>query len=375
MAVDLLSIALVIAAVVWGYRQGLSAGALALAGFAVGAIVGSRVAPLMLDGGHEDTFAPAVSLPAALLLGAALAALLERFGFHLRVRIRRRSVADVVSGVVLAACVGVVAVWVLGAAAAQVESLKDPVRESSIIEELNAALPPPGPLLSPEEPPTDPLPALAGPEPNVGPADPAVRDDRQVRAAARSVVKIFVSSCDHLGTGTGWVARDGIVVTNAHVVRATGNDAVQVKVRGRGPAHDAQTIYYDRLNDVAVLRVSGISGVPALRLAPRGRPGSYVAALGFPESGPFRVTPGRLGPTTRIVEKDQTVTVFRAAGTAPGSSGSPVVDRNGRVVTTLFAGRAGSEGRFLYGVPVRFTRRGLRRAGPATADTGNCAEQ
>ncbi|MDQ4130064.1 MAG: CvpA family protein [Actinomycetota bacterium] len=374
--VDVLSIALVVAAVVWGYRQGLSPGAFALAGFAVGAILGSRVAPLLLDGGHQDPFAPAISLPAALLFGAILAALLERFGFQLRVRIRRRSVPDVASGVVLAACVGVVAVWVLGAAAAQLDGLKDPVRESSIIEELNAALPPPGPLLNPEKPPTDPLPVLAGPEPNLGPADPSIRYDRQVRSAARSVVKIFVSRCGGMGAGSGWVARDGIVVTNAHIVRASESGGVQVKVRGSGPSHDAETIYYDRLNDVAVLRVTGISGVPALPIVdlPRPKAGSYVAALGFPRAGPFRITPGRLGPTTRIVEQDQTVTVFRAAGTAPGSSGSPVVDRRGRVVTTLFAGRTGPAGRFRYGVPIRVTRRALRRAGPP-ADTGNCAEQ
>ena len=373
MIVDLLSIAVILGAAYWGYRQGLSPGALSVAGFAIGAIVGSRLAPLLLDGGHEDPFAPAISLPAALLLGGVFAALLERLGFHLRVRIRRRTVLDVASGVVLAVCVGVVAVWVLGTAAAQVDSLKEPMRDSAVIEELNAALPPPGPLLNPKEKREDPLPALAGPRPNVGPADPSIRFDRDVRRAARSVVKVFVSSCGRLGSGTGWIAGDGVVVTNAHVVRATGPGAVDVKLRGRGRSHDAQVTYYDPLNDIAVLRVTGLSGVPALRLAGQANPGTYVAALGFPESGPFRITPGRLGPTTRVVERDQTITLLRSAGTAPGSSGSAVIDRNGRVVTTLFALRAGSQGRFLYGVPTTFTRRALRRAGPA-ADTGNCVE-
>ena len=366
--VDLIIVALVVAGAVWGYRQGLSAGAFALAGFAVGAILGSRVAPLILDGGLEDPFAPAVSLPAALLLGALFAAALERVGFQIRLRVRRRSVVDVVSGALIAACVGVVAVWVVGTAAAQVDGLKDTVRDSEIIEELNAAVPPPGPLLRPEERRVDPLPTLAGPEPNVGPADPSIRRDRQVRRATRSVAKVLVSACGRKASGSGWVGGDGIVVTNAHVVEGE-DPVVEVKVRGTGESHDADTIYYDELNDVAILRVPGVSGVPRLRVDPTLPRGTYVAALGFPGGGPFRYTAGRMGNNARVPEEDRIVTVMRAAGARPGSSGSPVVDRRGRVVTMLFAIRLA--GQAAYGVPARFIQRALRRAhGPV--DSGTC---
>jgi len=364
-------VAIVIAGAVWGYWQGLSTGAFAVAGFAVGAVLGSRVAPLVLDGGLRDPFAPVISLPAALLFGALLAAAAERLGFRLRLKIRRRSPADVLGGALLAACVGFVAVWVLGAAAAQVDGLKGTVRDSAIIEKINAKLPPPGPLLNPAKPRVDPLPKLAGPEPNVGPADPTIRRDPQVRRVARSVVKILISACGQRGVATGWVAGDGVVVTNAHVVKGSKHDEIKVKVQGNGPERTADTVWFDELNDIAVLRTDGLGGVPKLRLHQRLNPGTYVAAAGFPGGGPFRFTPGRMGNDARQVEADRTISVMRVQGAGPGSSGSPVVDRRGRVVTMVWGGRPG--GRAAYGVPLRFIRRGLRRAGPPV-DTSGCAE-
>lgn len=369
MLLDLIIVASLLASALWGYRQGLSPTALAVAGFAAGAVVGSRIAPLMLDGGFEDPFAPAVSLPAALILGGALGAAFERLGFQLRLRVPRRSPADVAGGALLAVCVGVVAVWAVGTAAAQLEDLKDPLRDSRIIEEVNATLPPPGPLLNPDEPREDPLPTLAGPDPNVGPADPSIRRDPQVRAAGRSVVKLLVNACDEEGAGTGWVAGDGLVVTNAHVVKGSKDDEVKVQIGGKGDSHDADTVYFDELNDIAVLRSAGVEGLPRLRLHPRPVAGAYVAAMGYPEGGPFRITPGRMGATVRRPEEDRSITVMRSPGTRPGSSGAPVVDRRGRVVTTHWGARG--DRRVHYGVPVRFIRRALRGA-RAPVDTGSC---
>ena len=213
---------------------------------------------------------------------------------------------------------------------------------------------------------------LAGPDPNVGPADPTIRRDPQVRAAASSVVKVLTSSCDEHGVATGWVAGEGgIVVTNAHIVKGSKDDEIKVKVRGQGAAHAADTIWFDELNDIAVLRATGIAGVPRLRTVDRLNLGTYVAALGFPGGGPLWFTPGRMGNDARRVEADRTISVMRVAGAGPGSSGGPVVDRHGRVVTTVYGPGAGSG--VVYGVPLRFIRRGLRRAG-TPVDTSRCAE-
>src|SRR4051812_37066047 len=72
---------------VWGFGQGLIAGGLALAGFALGAFLGSRLGPVLLSGGSQSPYAPLVALIAALGLGAVFASVLEVAGFHLSRRL------------------------------------------------------------------------------------------------------------------------------------------------------------------------------------------------------------------------------------------------------------------------------------------------
>lgn len=373
--VDLIVVGVLLAAAALGFRQGLNAAALALIGFGVGAIIGSRLAPLALESGYEDTFAPAVALPAGLLLGAIFAAAFERLGFRLRRHVRLRGKVNAVGGALLAACLGLVGVWILAALAARSSEVRPDVRDSAIIERLNAVLPPPGPLLRPEKRRRlDPLPQMTGPAPNIGPADPRIKNARRIRAAAPSVVKIRKSGCAGGGTGSGWIARDGIVVTNAHVVQDAQHVAVQP--RGKGEHHAGDVIWFDPKNDIAVVRVPGVSGVPALRLGAEPKAGTYAAALGFPGGGPYTVKPGRTGEPTRHpgLEVDGKpirvkITPFRAIGAGPGSSGGPIVDRRGHVRTMVFAGRTGTS--VGYGVPTTGIRRALRRAGPSV-DHGEC---
>ena len=57
-------------------------------------------------------------------------------------------------------------------------------------------------------------------------------------------------------------------------------------------------------NDV-VLRVPGLEGRPlGLQAARSGIP---VAILGYPEKGPFTVTPARIGQTTNVITDAPTV--------------------------------------------------------------------
>lgn len=364
----------------WGYLQGLIVGALSLVGFAAGALAGSRLGPLVLEEGSRSPYAPLFALTGALLIGGLLASTLEVLGFHLRHRLGDRLGAlDGIGGSVLVGCLGLALAWVVGAVALQTpgaRELREPIQRSAILKELNGVLPPSGPLLKALAR-FDPFPTITGPAPGVRAPDSAIARDPQVRGAARSVVKVLGTACGLGVQGTGWVAGDGIVVTNAHVV--AGQDDTTVQVQGEGPRHDADAIWFDAKNDLAILTALGVRGVPALPLNAGASPGLSAAVLGFPENGPYDVQPGRLGRTSTVISQDaygrgpvrRRITALRGL-VRSGNSGGPMVDGRGRVVTTIFAAASGSGSGSGFGVPDSVVQDALRRA-RTRVDTGPCS--
>ena len=376
--VDWIIVAFTIVMAVWGYGQGLIAGALSLAGFAAGAFLGSRLGPLLLSGGSESPYAPLIALVAALFVGGVFASGFEVLGFHLRRRLGERlGVLDGLGGSALVACLGLFLVWIAGAAALHTpgaRDLRDEIQRSAILKQLNATLPPSGPLLQALAR-FDPLPSIRGPSADVPPPDSRIARDRDVRRAGRSVVRVLGTACGLGVQGSGWVARDGIVVTNAHVV--AGQDDTSVQPGGEGDSYDAEAIWFDSRNDLAILRVPELPATPALRTNPGARVGAEAAVLGYPENGPYDVRPARLGETANVLSQDaygrgpveRAITTVRGL-VRPGNSGGPAVDAAGRVVTTIFAASTGRR-RTGYGVPDSVVRDALGRArGPV--DTGPC---
>jgi hypothetical protein len=378
-ALDWIIVAFTVLMAVWGYAQGLIVGALSLAGFAAGAFLGSRLGPLLLEEGSESPYAPLFALLGALFLGGILASGLEVLGFHLRHRLGERlGVLDGAAGAVLVACVGLGLVWIAGAVALQTpgaRELREPIQRSAILRELNERLPPSGPILQALAR-FDPFPEIEGPRPNVAPPDSRIARDPQVRRAGRSVVRVLGTACGLGVQGSGWVARDGVVVTNAHVV--AGQDDTTVQLQGEGDRLDAEAIWFDARNDLALLRVPGAAGTPRLALRGGAPEGTSAAILGFPEDGPYDVQPGRLGDTQTVVTQDaygrgpvrRAITSLRGL-VRSGNSGGPMVDGAGRVVTTIFAATVSGGGRAGFGVPDQIVRDALGRARGAV-DTGPC---
>jgi S1-C subfamily serine protease len=365
----------------WGYAQGLIVGALSLAGFLGGAFLGSRLGPLFVEDGAHSPYAPLFALIGAFVVGGVLASGLEVLGFHLRRRLPSRlGLLDGIGGAVLIAAAGLVLVWIAGAVALQTpgaRGLRKDIQRSAILRTLNKELPPSGPILNALAR-FDPFPQIAGPNPGVPPPSSKIARDPDVRAAGASTVKVLGTACGLGIEGSGWVARDGVVVTNAHVVAGESDTTVQPE--GVGPRYDAQTIWFDPRNDVAILRVPGIQGsVPPLRLNVAAKPGTSGAILGFPENGPFDVQPARLGPTTAVRTEDaygrgpvtRRITSLRGL-VRSGNSGGPVVDGKGRVLTTIFAASVGGGQRTGFGVPDTVVADALANAG-GVVGTGPCA--
>jgi S1-C subfamily serine protease len=365
----------------WGYAQGLIVGALSLAGFAGGALLGSRLGPALLDEGSRSPYAPLFALLGAVILGGVLAAGLEVLGFHFRGLLGERlGVLDGLGGAALVACLGLALAWVAGAVALQTPGARqwrEPIQRSAILRELNEVLPPSGPLLRALAH-FDPFPRIEGPRAQVGPPNAAIARDPQVEAAGRSVVRVLGTACGLGVQGSGWVAGNGLIVTNAHVV--AGQDDTTIQVQGEGERHDTDAVLFDPNNDLAVLRAPALTGVPGLALNEAAPPGTAAAILGFPENGSYDVQPGRLGQTETVISQNaygegpirRRITALRGL-VRQGNSGGPVVDGAGRVVTTVFAASLSAGGQAGFGVPDSVVRAGLGRArGPV--DTGPCAQ-
>jgi len=152
---------------------------------------------------------------------------------------------------------------------------------------------------------------------------------------------------------------------------------LRVLLRGRGPRLQATAIAFNSDNDLAVLRVGGLSA-RALPLARDPRAGTSAAVLGFPHNGPFDVRAARLGETRTAVTQDaygrgpvQRRLVSLRGVVRSGNSGGPIVDGRGRVVGTVFAATT-SGPRGGYAVPNAVVRRVLAGAREPVS-TGPCA--
>jgi hypothetical protein len=369
----------VISFAAWGYQQGLVVGLFTLIGFSGGALLGSRIGPELLAGGSSSPYSPLTALVGAMLLGGMVAVAMEALALGLRARLVRGPIAltlDGSGGAILLGVLGLGLAWLLGAVALHspgTRDLRQTIQRSLILQRLNTALPPSGPLLHVLNR-IDPSPSIrGGPQAQVGAPDPRIARDPDVARAGQSVVKVLGTACGLGVEGSGWIAGSGLVVTNAHVI--AGEDDTTVTTRD-GRELDATAVHYDPHNDLSILRVPSVGGSP-LPLGPPKR-GTAGAVLGFPHNGPYRVTAARLGATEKVVSQDsygrgpvrRRITSLRGR-VVSGNSGGPMVDASGRVLTTVFAsttkGRAGG-----FGVPDEIVRKALSGVSGAVS-TGPCA--
>jgi S1-C subfamily serine protease len=362
---DLLDLILVLVVVGYayaGYRRGLVAGALSLAGFLLGAYVGSLIGPPIARAiiGHQGPGALGQRLLALLIVGV-VAVIGETLAAIAGARVRGVLAMtparwlDAAGGAALD-IVGVLFVaWLLAfaLASAPFPSITKQIRGSVILNAVDKVMPATvgqlfadlDRLLQRHELPSIanpfaglPVPPAALPPPDAGVVPPALR------VAGPEIVKItgVAASCSRELEGSGFVYATDHVMTNAHVVAGVQRPMVALPSPG-GRVLSAVVVLYDPNRDVAVLDVPGLSRAPLHFAGPVGTGASAVVA-GYPENGPLTAVPARVageqaftGPNiyaNRQVTRD--VYTLRAR-VRPGNSGGPLLNPEGAVDGVVFA--------------------------------------
>ena len=134
------------------------------------------------------------------------------------------------------------------------------------------------------------------------------------------------------GQGSGFiVSADGLILTNAHVVR--GADEVTVKLTDRRE-FKAKVLGQDDKTDVAVLKIDA-SGLPTLPLGNTRQlaVGEWVLAIGSPFGFENSVTAGVVSAKGRSLPDEGMVPFIQTdVAVNPGNSGGPLINASGQVV-------------------------------------------
>ena len=134
------------------------------------------------------------------------------------------------------------------------------------------------------------------------------------------------------GTGIIWNA-DGRIITNAHVVA---NEQARIQVHlTDGRTLEAKVLHRDPRLDLAMLKVNG-DNLKALSIgdSTRLRVGEWVFAIGHPWGQRWLLTAGIVSSLSSVKVADDLTTRYIKSdvGLAPGNSGGPLLDAEGKVV-------------------------------------------
>ena len=156
------------------------------------------------------------------------------------------------------------------------------------------------------------------------------------------------------GHGSGFlIAKEGLIVTNHHVIADATYLAVLVDSRSK---HAAVVLAEDAARDIAILRVHPdvVADRPVLQIAPDAADapavavGDKVLAIGSPLTTDTIMTMG-------LVSKVEADAIFSDVSINPGNSGGPLFDAKGRVVGINTFGLGGDTGQGISGI-VRIQR-------------------
>ncbi|TMD20336.1 MAG: PDZ domain-containing protein [Chloroflexi bacterium] len=164
-----------------------------------------------------------------------------------------------------------------------------------------------------------------------------------------TVIQTASGSAAAAGTGL-IITSSGDVLTNNHVVE--GSVSIKVTIQGKSGTYAATVLGVDPTDDIAVIHINGVSGLPTVTIADSStvKVGDTIYALGnaLGLGGAPRVTQGT------VTALDQTITasdngaqaeqltgmIQSDAEISPGDSGGALVNSAGQVIGVVTAGEA-----------------------------------
>ncbi|MET7782382.1 MULTISPECIES: MarP family serine protease [Streptomyces] len=386
---DILLLLVILAYAASGYRRGLVAGCVSLAGFVGGAVIGVWVLPWMMDLVTAGTSAATVTAVLTVLVPAVVG---HELAGRLALKLRREldqgplRVADGVGGAaantVAVLLVAWVAASVLGASSSTL--ITQSIRNSALLGAVQTAMPDTTPTWFSRA--TSALteagfPQVFNPfenEPTTGVAKPSGDSvtAAATSAAKRSTVKIEGAAGNQGREGSGFAYAAQHVMTNAHVV--AGIDNPTVRVGGVGRVYSARVVFFDPRKDVAVLYVPDLR-VPLLRFDDSAKRGDSAVVAGYPQDGGLDLqaatVAGRINARGQNIYNSSMVTreIYSIRSTVrPGNSGGPLLTTDGRVYGVVFA-RSTSDDETGYVLTADEVAGDARRAAASTTpvDTGD----
>lgn len=182
------------------------------------------------------------------------------------------------------------------------------------------------------------------PRANTGSVTPSQSASTSGVAAGLVNITTTLANGAGAGAGTGMViSSSGEVLTNNHVIDNA--EAIRVEIGSDGSAYPAKVVGYSRATDVALLKITGVSGLDTV---PIGSPdtvgvddpivvlGNALGRGGAPTETPGTVTALRREITASDADGRNAETLTNMievqADVQPGDSGGALVDSNGKVV-------------------------------------------
>ncbi|MDJ0377859.1 MarP family serine protease [Cryobacterium sp. PH31-L1] len=353
---DLFLILVLFVALVNGYRSGLLQSLTGIVGAVLGGIAAFFVVPLV--GGWIP--APEWRTPGTI----AVAVLLVLIGHSLGAsaggmvgRRKKRSPFGTINRVLGAAFAAVASALVASMVAFSIGALGIPflspaIASSTVVSGIDSLTPDPVKSLMAELRSVavqQGLPrivdAFTGPTPDAAEADTS---SPALAVAAQSVVRITGTAyaCGQSQSGSGFVVSDGRVITNAHVVAGVGQPVVETPA---GESMAGEIVYFDPVDDLAIIAVPGLGAVP-LTIGANLAAGNGAVADGYPFGGPYVSDPAQVISIGTISVADiygqdptprQVYTV--ASDVQQGESGGPLLSESAQVVGVIFAKASNTE--------------------------------